>query len=94
MVERSLRVRLEEAVIEEMRHRLGGETAEAWELIDLQGPYAIANPDPNLGPHQVCYQARLFDAFAAASVDISVNYDPDTGLLGISKFASGRAPRP
>jgi hypothetical protein len=94
MVERSLRERLEEAVIEEMRHRLGGETAEAWELIDLQGPFTIANRDSNLGSHQVRYQARFFDTFAATSVDISVNYDPDTGLFGIIKFASGRAPMP
>lgn len=93
MVERPLQARLEEAVIEEMQHRLGGETAEAWELIDLQGPYTIARQDPNLGPYQVRYQARFFDTFAATSVDISVNYDPDTGLFGIIKFAGGRAPR-
>ena len=85
-----LRERFEKAVIEEMKLRRGGETAEAWELRKIQGPYRMANPDPNLGPTQVRYQVRFYDTFNETLVDISVNYDVESGLFGIIKFASGR----
>jgi Pretoxin HINT domain len=88
--ERSFRARVEEAVIEEMQTRPGGETAEAWELTKLEGPHKMANPDPNLGPNQVRYQATFRDTFTGERVQISINYDVDTGQFGIIKFASGK----
>jgi Pretoxin HINT domain len=88
--ERSFRARVEEAVIEEMQTRPGGETAEAWDLTNLEGPHKMANLDPNLGPNQVRYQATFLDTFTGERVHISINYDVDTGQFGIIKFASGK----
>lgn len=86
---RPLRERIQEAVINEMKERRGGEAAESWELASLEGPRKMANPEPGLGPNQVRYQAAFKD-YKEDTIEISVNYDPDTGLFGIIKFASGR----
>ncbi len=86
----SFRQRLEQAVVEAMMDRPGYEYAETWELVDLSKPHRIANPGPNLGPGQVRYQATFADPINGEHVNISVNYDPDTGLFGIIKEAGGK----
>jgi hypothetical protein len=50
----------------------------------------VAKPDPNLGPNQVRYQAQFVDDASGEVYNISINYDPDTGLFGIIKEASGK----
>jgi len=59
-------------------------------LVDLEGPKAIANPDPLLGPNQVRYQAQFVNEFTGEVIDVSVNYDPTTGQFGTIKPASGK----
>lgn len=53
-------------------------------------PHKLANPDPNLGPSAVRYQARFFDPINEEYFHISVNYDPVNGYFGIIKLASGK----
>jgi len=77
----------EQAVQEEWALR-GDPTAEAMRLVDLEGPKAIANPDPLLGPNQVRYQARFVNEFTGEVIDVSVNFDPTTGQFGTIKQAS------
>ncbi len=70
-----------------MRNRIP--TSDAWEIMDLSSARKVANLDPNLGPNQVRYQARFLDHVSDEYIDISINFDPDTGLFGIIKEASG-----
>jgi hypothetical protein len=86
----SFRQRLEQEVIDAMKDRRGYEYAETWELVDLSRPHHIANPDPNLGPGQVRYQATFADPINGDRINISVNYDPDAELFGIIKEAGGK----
>ncbi len=88
-VSQPIRERIQEAVIREMQGRPGGEAAESWELIELSGPRQMANPEPGLGPGQVRYQAT-FEDYKGEIIEISVNYDQETGQFGIIKFASGK----
>ena len=76
-------------VIGEVSKRPGYEYAETWELIDYEGPKKVTVEDPNLGPNQQRYQLRFQD-FTGTFEEISVNYDPDTGNIGIVKRASGK----
>ena len=80
---------VEQAVQEEWAQR-GDLTADAMTLVDLEGPKAIANPDPLLGPNQVRYQAQFVNEFTGEVIDVSVNYDPTTGQFGTIKPASGK----
>jgi len=83
--------RLTQEVISEMSIRPGGEYAETWEFVDLEGPHALAQEDPLLlnSPHARRYQARFRD-FTGKIEEISVNYDPDTDRFGTIKPASGK----
>lgn len=80
---------VEQAVQEEWAQR-GDLTADAMTLVDLEGPKAIANLDPLLGPNQVRYQAQFVNEFTGEVIDVSINYYPTTGQFGTIKPASGK----
>jgi uncharacterized membrane protein YgcG len=83
--------RLTQEVIDEMNLSRGGEYAETWELVNLEGPHAMATEDPALlnAPNAVRYQATFRD-FTGKIEEISVNYDPATNRFGTIKRASGK----
>ena len=64
--------------------------SDVLEITKLGSPHKVANLDPALGPKQVRYQARFFDHLNEEFLDISINYDPETGLFGTIKPASGK----
>jgi hypothetical protein len=83
--------RLTQQVIETMHDVRGGEYAETWELVYLEGPKKMTEVDPQLqnSPTARRYQARFRD-FEGKIIEISVNYDLDTDRFGTIKWASGK----
>jgi hypothetical protein len=58
------------------------------ELVDMVGPYPMANEDPSLGQGQVRYYVDFSDEFGEITT-YSVNYDPGSGRFGVIKVSSG-----
>jgi hypothetical protein len=78
-------------VEKEVMQRFAGQyDTQYWSLQKLSKQHKMANPDPSLGPNQVRYQAEFVDDATGEVYQVSVNFDPDTGLFGIIKMASGK----
>ncbi len=74
----------------EVIERMNGQfpTSESWELISLSKPQAMSEVDYLIGPNQKRYYARFYDHVDESYTNISINYDPITGELGIIKKSS------
>lgn len=74
----------------EVIERMNGQfpTSESWELISLTKPQAMSETDYLIGPNQKRYYARFYDHMDESYINISINYDPITGELGIIKKSS------
>ena len=80
---------IENAIQDEWAAR-GDLTSDSMTVTNIEGPKAVTNLDPALGPNQVRYQVSVVNEATGETLDVSVGYDPTIGQFGTIKPASGK----